>query len=64
MKIKLKELAIIIEGKLDGNGDIIITGAAGLEEAGANEISFLGNPKYGRLVPATKAGAVIVPEAF
>ncbi len=64
MKIQLTELTKLIEGSLEGDGAVVITGAAGLEEAGPGDITFLGNQKYLPLVAKTKAAAVIVPENY
>ena len=64
MKITLSELAKLIDGKLEGDGSVVITGAAGLEEAKGSDITFLGNKKYAPLVKKTSAGAVIVPEDY
>lgn len=63
MKITLSEIAKLTEGALEGAAEFIITGAAGLEDASERDISFLGNPKYGRLIETTKAGCVFLPNA-
>jgi UDP-3-O-[3-hydroxymyristoyl] glucosamine N-acyltransferase len=59
--MKLSEIAERLDGTLDGDGSIEITGVAGLKEAGEGDISFLANPKYAAMVATTKASAVIVP---
>jgi UDP-3-O-[3-hydroxymyristoyl] glucosamine N-acyltransferase len=59
MKLTLKKLAEIAGGELDGDGQIEITGVAGLKEAGNGQITFLANPKYAKDLAATKASAVI-----
>lgn len=41
-----------------------ITGVAGLAEATAADLSFLGNAKYADAVAASRAGAILVPVAF
>lgn len=43
-----------------GVGDLPIRGVATLEEAGADEVSFLSNPKYEKSLATTRAGAVVV----
>jgi UDP-3-O-[3-hydroxymyristoyl] glucosamine N-acyltransferase len=45
-----------------GNSDEEITGAAGLDIAGAGQITFLANPKYTPQIKATKAGAIFLNE--
>ncbi|MDH4227066.1 MAG: UDP-3-O-(3-hydroxymyristoyl)glucosamine N-acyltransferase [Deltaproteobacteria bacterium] len=58
----LKELATAIGARLHGDPDTKIRGVAGLEEAGNEEISFVSNPRYLRLLDSTKAAAAIVAE--
>lgn len=62
MKLRLSEIAELVEGRVTGNGELVITGAAGLLEASPEDISFLANPKYKSQLHATRAGAVIVKE--
>jgi UDP-3-O-[3-hydroxymyristoyl] glucosamine N-acyltransferase len=58
--MKLHEIAQILGCELAGDGDLEITGVAGLDEAGPSELTFLSNPKYSRKVETTRAGAIIV----
>ncbi len=44
----------------EGRADLAIDAVATLEDAGPQDISFLANPKYERLLAATRAGAVVV----
>ncbi len=62
MELTLKEIAKIVEGKIEGNENIIIKSAAGLSDAGENDISFLSDQRYLGELNKTKASAVIVPE--
>jgi UDP-3-O-[3-hydroxymyristoyl] glucosamine N-acyltransferase len=59
--LRLSDLAAQLECRLDGDGTIEITGAAGLEHAGPGQLAFFGNPKLKALLDATRASAVIVP---
>jgi UDP-3-O-[3-hydroxymyristoyl] glucosamine N-acyltransferase len=63
-RMKLAELARILECECRGNGDAEITGVAGIEEAGAEHVTFVANPKYAALARTTKAGAVLVSPEF
>ncbi len=45
----------------EGGTDAAITGIASLREAGAGELSFLGNRKYRAQVAATEASVVLLP---
>ena len=48
--------------KVDGDGARTITGVATLEDAGPDEVSFLANVKYEKVLQTTRAGAVIVAQ--
>src|SRR5262249_21245065 len=58
--MKLRELADRLQCRLEGDGDIDITRVATLEAAGPGDLTFLSNPKYANMLPATRASAVIV----
>src|SRR5260221_12513520 len=60
--ILLRDLAARLGCELRGEGDIEITGVAGLEQAGPTELTFLANPKYSPKVKHTRAAAVLVLE--
>ena len=59
MRKTLAEIADIVNGKVVGDKDLVITGLSGLQEAKAGEITFLANPKYIPLLNRTEASAVI-----
>ncbi len=58
--MKLGEIAKRLGCELAGDGEIEITGVAGLEEAGPGELTFLANPRYLPKVKTTKAAAIIL----
>ena len=61
MALTVHELALRIGAELShGSGDREISGCAGLEEAGPDEVAFVANPKYVARLGATAAGAVIL----
>jgi len=60
--MKLLDLAAALDCALDGDGEIEITGVAGLEQARAGELTFLANPKYAPKVKQTKASAILSGE--
>ena len=63
MKMTAEEIAKIINGKVAGDKNIIITGASNLSDAGAADITFFGgDKKLLSLVPDTKAGVIIYPD--
>ena len=60
MKIKLSELAALVSGEIIGNKDKTVSNAAGLVEAGGEDISFLGNMRYLDAAMSSKAGVIFV----
>ena len=59
--MKLSELAERTGARLENNSnDIEISGAAGLDDAGPGDVSFLANPRYTPKVNSTRAAAVYV----
>jgi len=63
MTLLLSQIADLLGLSLRGE-DCQICGVNSLEDANANEITFLANPKYVSQLATTKAAAVIVSEAF
>jgi len=59
MQKTLKEIAKLVDGKVIGDADILITGASGIREAHAGEITFLANSKYSALLDKTAASAIV-----
>jgi UDP-3-O-[3-hydroxymyristoyl] glucosamine N-acyltransferase len=62
--MKLTEIAALLNARLEGPGDVEITGVAGIEEAEAGQLSFVSNPKYTPAAKTTRASAVIVADGF
>src|SRR5580658_2732053 len=60
--MKLSDLASALGCELRGDGELDVTGVAGMERAGATELTFLANPKYAHKVKETRAGAILVSE--
>jgi UDP-3-O-[3-hydroxymyristoyl] glucosamine N-acyltransferase len=50
----------MVHGELSGDPDQVVTGLAGLREAGPNDVSFLASPKYQAAVKTTRAHVLIV----
>ncbi len=64
MQKSLAEIAQFVTGVVEGDESVVITGVAGIKDAGPGDITFLANPKYLPLLPTTRASAVIVgPDA-
>jgi UDP-3-O-[3-hydroxymyristoyl] glucosamine N-acyltransferase len=62
--MKLLEIAEKLGCRLEGQGDIDITGVAAMERAGPGELTFLANPKYAPKVKHTRASAILAAEAI
>ncbi len=60
MAITLGELAGLVGAELSEGENLVITGIAGIKEAGEGDITFLANPRYAALIDDTRASAVIV----
>lgn len=56
--MKLAELARQTGAAAEGDGELEITGAAGLDEAEPGHVTFLANPRYTGRVQTTRASAV------
>lgn len=63
MNLKVSEIVALCGGRLRvGDPEFLIRGFASLDEAGPEDLSFLGNEKYLNDYLSTQAGAVIVVE--
>ena len=58
--MELRELAARLGCEVNGDSSLDITGVAGMEHAGPNQITFLANPKYASKVKHCRAGAILV----
>lgn len=56
------EIARRLGGRAEGNPEAIISGLAGIREAGEGDLAFVANARYISAAAATKAAAVIVTE--
>jgi UDP-3-O-[3-hydroxymyristoyl] glucosamine N-acyltransferase len=61
MTFTLREIAERLQAELLGKGDTVISGVAGIENAGPGQLTFLANPKYAHHLKTTRAAAVLVP---
>lgn len=58
--VRLAELAARLDCHLEGDGAIEVARVAGLDDAGAGDVTFLANPRYASRLSTTRASAVIV----
>ncbi|HNR67497.1 MAG TPA: UDP-3-O-(3-hydroxymyristoyl)glucosamine N-acyltransferase [bacterium] len=64
MEQSLAELAEIVNGHIDGDGSVLISGLAKIEEAGPGDLTFIANTKYAKFAHSTKAAAILVDLNF
>ena len=62
VRLTLQELADRIDGKVEGDGQVVITGAAPIQSATDGEISFVVNDRYVKYLATTHAAAVVLDE--
>ena len=64
MKFTAAQIAVILEGEVEGNPEIEVSKLSKIEEGGPESLSFLANPKYTQFIYTTKASIVIVNKIF
>ncbi|MBT4775901.1 MAG: UDP-3-O-(3-hydroxymyristoyl)glucosamine N-acyltransferase [Crocinitomicaceae bacterium] len=64
MEFSANQIAQLLDGTVEGNGDIKVNNLSKIEESAPNTLSFLANPKYAEYIYATKASIVIVANTF
>jgi len=64
MKIKIQEIADLVEGKITGNGNLEIERLARIDEAVENNLTFLYLSSYEKYFETTKASAILVKKGF
>jgi UDP-3-O-[3-hydroxymyristoyl] glucosamine N-acyltransferase len=56
----LHELAIFLDAKVAGDGDVLIAHLRGIEDAGPGDLTFVSNAKYRKKLETTGASAILV----
>lgn len=64
MLLKASELCEMLDGELDGDGNVTVDKVSKIEEGSASSLSFLANPKYTHHLYSTQAGIVLVSKDF
>ena len=64
MQFTAQQIADLIDGTVDGDPEVVITGPAKIEEGRPGTITFLANPKYTDYLYTTGASAVLVARDF
>ncbi len=62
MQFTAAQIAMMINGKVEGNADIAVASFGKIEEAQKGQLSFLANPKYEEFLYSTAASIIIINE--
>lgn len=64
MKFTSQQIADLINGKIEGDKNILVDKFSKIEDAQPHSLSFLANPKYESFIYKTKASVVLVNSSF
>ncbi len=62
MTFTANQIAVLINGKIEGNPDSVVRSFGRIEEAQQGQLAFLANPKYEEFIYTTKASVIIIGE--
>jgi UDP-3-O-[3-hydroxymyristoyl] glucosamine N-acyltransferase len=63
MQFNAAQIALLINGQLQGDAMVSVDGFGKIEEAKSGQLSFLANPKYEEFLYTTQASIIIINEA-
>jgi UDP-3-O-[3-hydroxymyristoyl] glucosamine N-acyltransferase len=63
MQFSASQIALMINGRVEGNPETAVSSFGKIEEAIAGQLAFLANPKYEEFLYSTQASIVIVNES-
>src|SRR5688572_28852331 len=63
MQFTAAQIAMLIQGTVEGDGNAAVQSFGKIEEAGAGQLTFLANPKYEDYIYNTRASVVIINAA-
>ena len=64
MTFPAAQIAMLINGKVEGDPNRMVTSFGKIEEAIEGQLSFLANPKYEEYIYNTKASVIIINDSF
>jgi UDP-3-O-[3-hydroxymyristoyl] glucosamine N-acyltransferase len=64
MNYSAQQIALLINGKLDGDPTITVNSFGKIEEAKEGQLSFLANPKYEEYLYTTRASIILINESL
>ena len=63
MQFSAAQIAMLIEGRVDGDPNVVVSSFGKIEEATAGQLAFLANPKYEDYLYTTGASVIIINES-
>ncbi len=63
MQFSAAQIAMLINGKIEGNPEVSVSSFGKIEEAQAGQLAFLANPKYEEYLYSTSASIIIINES-
>jgi UDP-3-O-[3-hydroxymyristoyl] glucosamine N-acyltransferase len=64
MKFPVSQIALLINGRVDGDATVVVDSFAKIEEAKKGQLAFFSNPKYEEYLYSTNASVIIINEDF
>lgn len=63
MQFSAEQIATLINGKIEGDANTMVSSFGKIEEAQKDQLAFLANPKYEEFLYTTKASIIIINDA-
>ena len=64
MQFSAAQIAPLIDGRIEGNASVSVSGFGKIETAKEGELAFLANPKYESYAYSTEASILLVSDEF
>ena len=64
MEFRAKDIANLLQGIVEGDGEVLINDVSKIEEGRPSTLAFLANPKYEHYIYTTQASVVLVNHDF
>jgi len=64
MTFSAAQIALLVNGKVEGDPQASVSSFGKIEDAGAGQLSFLANPKYEEFLYSTRASIIIVNDSL
>ncbi|MFZ1259929.1 MAG: LpxD N-terminal domain-containing protein, partial [Chitinophagaceae bacterium] len=64
MQFPASQIALLINGKIEGPPEAVVTSFGKIEEAKEGQLTFFSNPKYEEYIYTTKASVVLINDSF